>query len=256
MNTVRLAPESMPEGLIISPVYKISQAQGNIQAGAILPDVEGRRPATNTDLTGLWAEEDTPPSALVEVFSTPGDILKAVQNYNHSTTKEEQEIAHDALVGVSATYGGEYLFMRESPAHVLTTTAWPDRPIFAGMYVDNRDKLSLARRTESRRRMGINAGPGHRWLLMCFPDIIEIAHTLGRADDSTPGNTEFQELIDTNPHDVQCLWIPIRPDEMYISPSDLGGHDGSAWDSSEGSAMHFVLGHWERNKFTDVPNDT
>ena len=113
-----------------------------------------------------------------------------------------------------------------------------------GIHLDNFDRLPLERRHESRRRVGINLGPGPRFVVLTTQDIKGLAHI-------TP-------LIERNPHTDQirryvaqggqltCIRIRLDPGEGYLAPTELIPHDGSTKGFHSSSTIAFWLGEWPR----------
>ncbi|GIH02959.1 hypothetical protein Rhe02_10260 [Rhizocola hellebori] len=246
MNVVRLAPGCADRDLLVSQVYRLSGAVGDCEVGAILPDASTRRPVEHGDRESYRATTATPSPALVEVIRPPAPMLNAATHHHRGqSTAKGRRRARESLAGAALDHGAEFLFAHSSPADGLTSTVYPGTTLRPGLHVDNRDNKPLRTRLRSRRRMGLNLGPGSRWLLVCFPDILTIAQTLGRDQDRVPGNDEFGEFVDSRRHDVTCVWIPVQPGEAYVAPTDLVGHDGGTLGSQE-STIYFFLGSWAR----------
>jgi hypothetical protein len=212
--------------------------------GALVPDIASMRPIDDALVSEIAATDTTEPGSLIEVFPAPEDLLAAAREHDRC----EGDLAAAALgrlATIGNSYEAEYILERSSPANKLVATVWLGTDQSPGMHVDNRDKLPLARRLQSRRRLGMNIGPCSRWLLACFPDIVTMAEELGRNPEDTPGNTEFQEYVDKYPDKVSCVWIPLPSGWAYKMPSDSMGHDGSTLHNGA-SHMYYFLGHWGR----------
>jgi hypothetical protein len=246
-NYVRLLEaHAMP--LQVSTVRRWDVEDSHIDMGALVPDSTSLRPINATLLDEIAAIDSTEPSALIEVFPAPEDLLATAREHD----RNEGDLAAAALgrlAALGASYDAEYILERRSPAHKLVATVWPNTDQSPGIHVDRRDALPLASRLQSRRRLGINIGPGSRWLLACFPDIVTIAEELGRGPETAPETTDLEEYIDKHPDEVSCVWIPLPPGWAYKMPSDSIGHDGSTFRNSA-SHMYYFLGHWGRGELT------
>jgi hypothetical protein len=141
-------------------------------------------------------------------------------------------------------YSARFLGYTECAADQRTTTTDTRTMRRLGIHLDNFDRIPLERRHESRRRVGINLGPGPRYLVLATQDIKGLARL-------TP-------LIKRNPHTEQirryvaqggeltCIRIRLEPGEGYLAPTELIPHDGSTWEISMPSAIAFWLGEWPR----------
>lgn len=246
-NHVRLL-DAHTLSLGVSNVCRWTVKDSQIDVGALVPDVASLRPIDDALAGEIAATSTTKPGALIEVFPAPEDLLAAAREHDRSEG-DSAVAALGRLVALANLYGAEYILERRSPANRLVATTWPRTDQAPGMHVDNRDDLPLAVRLQSRRRLGINIGPGSRWLLACFPDIVTMAEELGRGPEATPGNAELQEYVDAYPDKVSCVWIPLPSGWVYTMPSDSMGHDGSTFDGGV-SRMYYFLGRWGRGGLT------
>lgn len=175
----------------------------------------------------LKAGSGVPESALVELVRVP-DVatLDAVHRFQPFGDR------HPA----------RFLGYTECAADQLTTTTDPSTMRRLGIHLDNFDRMPLERRHESRRRIGINLGPGNRFLVFTTQDL--------------QGLARVSPLIERNPHTGQvrrygaqggqltCIRIRLEPGEGYLAPTELIPHDGSTRGVRSPSTIAFWLGEW------------
>jgi hypothetical protein len=143
-----------------------------------------------------------------------------------------------------------FLGYAECAADQLTTTTDPSTMRRIGIHLDNFDRMPLERRHESRRRIGINLGPGTRFLVLTTQDVQALAQV-------TP-------IIERNLHTDQvrryvaqggrltCIRIRLDPGEGYLAPTELIPHDGSTAGTHSPSTIAFWLGEWPRGALPSV----
>lgn len=136
----------------------------------------------------------------------------------------------------------QFLGYTECAANQRTTTTDHGTMRRLGIHLDNFDRMPLEYRGRSRRRLGINLGPGPRYLLLTTQDI--------------KGLARISPLIEPNPHTDQvrryvarggqltCIRIRLEPGQGYIAPTELIPHDGSTWGLDSPSTIVFWLGEW------------
>jgi hypothetical protein len=197
-------------------------------ADSVLP-ADDWAPLTARLASELAASSDAPASTLVELVRVPG-----------VTTLDE--------IHRFQPFGGRrparFLGYTECAADQRTTTTDTRTMRRLGIHLDNFDRMPLERRHESRRRIGINLGPGPRFLVLTTQDI--------------KGLARLTALIERNPHTDQvrryvaqggqltCIRIRLEAGEGYLAPTELIPHDGSTWGMSMPSIIAFWLGEWPR----------
>lgn len=135
-----------------------------------------------------------------------------------------------------------FLGFVDNPAGQSTTTVDTGSGFRLGIHLDNFDKLPTARRTESRRRLALNLGPGSRYIVLATSDIQEIS----RATATTvqyPHTNDVRRYVRGGAR-LRCIRIRLDPGEGYIAPTELIPHDGSTWGMTAPSRIAFWLGHW------------
>lgn len=118
--------------------------------------------------------------------------------------------------------------------------------------MDNFDKLSFADRTTGRRRLGVNLGPGPRWLVLATNDVLDLCRTIDRDRPQSYPHTDDVRRYTSEGHELQLLRIRLDPGEGYIAPTELLPHDGSTLDATERSRIAFWLGHWPPGTLTTL----
>ena len=177
----------------------------------------------------LSARPDAQVGALVELVRVPGvpapDEIHRFQPFGER-------------------HSARFLGYTDCAAGQRTTTTDTRTMRRLGIHLDNFDRMPLERRHESRRRIGINLGPGPRFLVLATVDIQALA-------DVTP-------LIKRDPHtdqvrryvaqggELTCIRIRLEPGEGYVAPTELIPHDGSTMGMSMPSTVAFWLGEWPR----------
>jgi hypothetical protein len=141
-----------------------------------------------------------------------------------------------------AQHPARFLGYTECAANQRTTTTDTRTTRRLGIHLDNFDRLPLERRHQSRRRIGLNLGPGPRYILLTTQDINELARR--------------SPLIERDPHTDQvrrfvaqegqliCVRIRLEPGEAYVAPTELIPHDGSTMGIHSPSTIAFWLGEW------------
>lgn len=121
-------------------------------------------------------------------------------------------------------------------------------------HVDNLIHEPCKSRIESPRRLGVNLGPGDRWVVIGVPDILTIARERRLQPDDIPRTKHFAEYVISksfNPP-VPCLWLRQLAGEAYILPTELAIHDGNTIDCFLESTMAFWAWNAEVGTFSSV----
>lgn len=197
-------------------------------AQALLP-AEDWAPLPSRLASALGAGQGTPASTLVELVRVPG--LAALDEIHRFQPFGDRHPA-------------KFRGYTECAAGQRTTTTDTRTMRRLGIHLDNFDRMPLERRHESRRRIGINLGPGPRFVVLTTQDINGLANI-------TP-------VIERNPHTDQirryvaqggqltCIRIRLDPGEGYLAPTEVIPHDGSTAGISSPSTIAFWLGEWPR----------
>jgi hypothetical protein len=202
--------------------------------GAVIPHDDWQA-LSPQQANSLRADPDTDPGTVVELVTVPIDRAAAYAMLPITAT------SFDPFAGKQRA---EFLAYADQPAGARTTTTDPaiDRRI--GLHVDNFDRLAYTERTSGRRRLGINFGPGPRYLLLATIDILDICHTLNpEAPHRYPHTDDIRAYAQAG-HHLHCLRLRLDPGQGYIAPTELIPHDGSTWHTDQPSRIAFWLGHW------------
>lgn len=108
----------------------------------------------------LRATADTPSSALVEFVRIPPDANR--ESVHHFQPAGDQ-------------HPSKFLSHVDCAPDQCTTTTDTQAMRKLGLHLDNFDQMPIARRAQSRRRIGANLGPGARFMVLATCDIQDIA---------------------------------------------------------------------------------
>lgn len=143
-----------------------------------------------------------------------------------------------------------FLGYTECAADQRTTTTDTRTMRRLGIHLDNFDRMPLERRHESRRRIGINLGPGPRYLVLATQDIKGLAR-LTALIERDPHTDQVRQYV-ARGGQLTCIRIRLEPGEGYLAPTELIPHDGSTWGINAPSTIAFWLGEWPRSVFPSV----
>lgn len=250
MNMLRFTPEALNRDLTLSPIRQ-SLDTVHYEPFAVLPDIDNSRGLSGKEYDRLLAGVDTPAAVLVEVFPAPRGLLEAVVEYSSRNADPNDDEAKEVLKRAGAAIGGEYATSSAGEAGRLSATTSPLSGLAPGLHFDGRDGLSLERRFESRRRLGVNAGPGDRWLFVCTPDVVAMCGRLGISSENAPRPGDWHKFAMAYPEEVDCIRIPIPAESAYLLGTDIAVHEGSTFGANERSHAFFWLGHWAADHFDD-----
>lgn len=221
---------------------RTTEHEPDYEDGAAVPAGEWQPP--DPDLAErLRPTETTPEAALVELVRLP--------------QAEPEELARmatgtfwpDHLPGRSSA---EYLGYVVSESQALTTTSNPATGRRIGLHIDNWDRLPVATRQLSRRRLCFNFGPGTRYLLLGDLDVRAISRTLHPGHETRcPHTHDVRRYVAER--GLRCLRIRLDPGEGCITPTELLPHDGSTEGESQASTAAFWLGRWPLWSFETQP---
>lgn len=214
---------------------------------AVLPG-DDWEPLTPADVAGLRPREDTPDSAVHEVIRLPLRPGEIDQIRAHSA---EFDLGDPGRPSPFDPFGGRlpsiFLGHTDSPAGQRTTTVDQRVNRLTGIHLDNWDKLPLAQRDRSRRRLALNLGPGDRYVLLATLDIRDLCAQQA-FDAPFPRTGDVREFLRRG-GDLRCVRIRFEPGEGYIAPTELVPHDGSTLGIEQPSRIAFWLGDWPTGLF-------
>lgn len=191
-------------------------------------------PTADTELLRATADDD--PATVIELARIlPGRL----PDPNQPLT------ANAGVPGLFADrHATHFLACADSQPGQATTTIDPATGRRIGIHLDNFDKLSLTQRTASRRRLGLNLGPGVRHLLVGNIDILDICQAAGlRHPRHYPHTDDIRRHV-ADGRALRLLRLRLDPGDGYIAPTELLPHDGSTLTAEAPSRIAFWLGHW------------
>lgn len=216
-------PEALRQNVLISeisitPPLVDSQVY---EPDAITPSPQLFRP-TAKDLQPFLATEDTPVNGLIEITF----ISTALQRHVHDALPLQPTVC--------------------DPNQLTTTQNTRNDDLRPGMHVDSMEDLPLDTRLQSERRIGLNRGPGLRFLLVGSVSIFDIADFHQRPSQYQPNTQDVRDYAAQScageAPPLRCLWIPLRQGMAYIAPTENIVHDGSTHGSRLGSTISFWVG--------------
>ncbi len=103
------------------------------------------------------------------------------------------------------------------------------------------------------RRIGLNVGPGSRYLLLGSVDAIDLAKIYCDSLDEIPTTDHVRRYVaDKDQEPMVCAFLEIGRNRAYLGPSEIVVHDGSNFGQELGSTIRFWLGHWSPGYFGTV----
>lgn len=214
-----------------STFVHLTRSEPGYDIEALIP-VPDWQPLSAEGVKQLNTDADTPDGARVEIVRLRDDAPC------YGSTAEEIS-SHDPFAG---RWPSSFLGFVDSPAGQATTTVDTATGTRLGVHLDNFDKLPTARRTQSRRRLAANLGPGSRYLVLALDDIEQISRAMG-ATIRHPHTNDVRRYAREG-HPLRCIRIRLDPGEGYIAPTEFIPHDGSTWGMDAPSQVAFWLGHW------------
>jgi hypothetical protein len=208
----------------------------------LLPEDEWA-PLTTDQVASLRPPAHAADSVIHEVvrLSVSQDELSRIreESVEFKLSDHQQVISFDPFDG---RYESTFIGHVESPAGYRTTTVDQRFDRRNGIHLDNWDKLSIDERERSRRRLAVNLGPGHRFLVVATEDICDIGARY-QIPGECPRTEDVREFVRQGGK-LGCVRIRIEPGEGYIAPTELVPHDGSTSGAHLPSRIAFWLGHW------------
>lgn len=208
----------------------------------LLPDDEWA-PLTPDQVASLRPPVHAADSLVHEVIRLPvsDDELARVRKNSVEFVLSDncQVIDYDPFAG---KYESTFIGHTESPAGYRTTTVDQRFGRRNGIHLDNWDRLPIDERKRSRRRLAVNLGPGHRYLVVTMEDICDISARY-QIPSAYPRTEDVRDFVREG-GSLSCVRIRIEPGEGYIAPTELVPHDGSTSGAGLPSRIAFWLGHW------------
>jgi hypothetical protein len=213
----------------------------------ILPS-DAWEPLSTAEVAALRPGTDTPDSAVHEVIRLPVEPQELERIRERSVEFDlatgDQASPFDPFAG---RHPSVFLGHTDSPAGARTTTVDQSVDRRTGLHIDNWDKLPLATRTRSRRRLAVNFGPGDRYMVVATLDIDDL-HAAHPIDAPFPRTAHVREFM-RDGGSLRCVRVRFEPGEGYIAPTELVPHDGSTLGIEQPSRIAFWLGHWPVGEF-------
>lgn len=208
----------------------------------LLPDGEWA-PLTADQVASLRPPAHAADSVTHEVIrlsASEGELARIREESVEFTLSDHHPfLAFDPFDG---RYDSTFIGHVESPGEYRTTTVDQRFGRRNGIHLDNWDRLPLAERANSRRRLAVNLGPGHRFLLVATEDIRDIG-TRYQIPGEYPRTEDVREFVRQGGK-LGCVRIRVEPGEGYVAPTELVPHDGSTSGAHLPSRIAFWLGHW------------
>jgi hypothetical protein len=230
----------------IAPVLLVAD-EPSYDPLAALPS-DSWEPLSVEEVAALRPSPDTPDSAVFEMVRLPvteGQLDKLRE------ASIEFNLAEGSQTATFDPFGGRYpsIFLghTDSPAGQRTTTVDQSVNRRTGIHLDNWDKLPLAERDRSRRRLAINLGPGDRYVLLATLDVRDL-HAEHPIDAPFPRTGHVRDFVRKG-GSLRCVRIRLEPGEGYVAPTELVPHDGSTLGMEAPSRIAFWLGNWPKDVF-------
>ena len=201
-------------------------------------------PLTFEQLNELHPGTDTPAGALIELITFPDAPGYDAEPETIAAYRPRPEAGAHRLLAFT-----------DSPADQLTTTVDHSTGNHLGLHLDNFDQQPTRTREHSRRRLAINLGPGHRYLILATATIQDIADEL-RPFPRFPHTNDVRRYLSEGGV-LRCIRVRMDPGDGYIAPTELIPHDGSTRGATQPSRIAFWLGHWpNRDGTLEAPGHT
>lgn len=133
-----------------------------------------------------------------------------------------------------------------APDQLTTTENTRNANLRTGLHLDSKEARPVSSRLESQRRIGLNFGPGKRYLLLGSVDALSLSSALGKPETHEPntGDVRSYQARHAAQGDMalHCLWLELQCGEAYFAPTEVCTHDGSTYGVSEPSTIQFWIG--------------
>lgn len=254
-------PDALRDRLQIS--YVCPADDDRYTPGAYSQSVPRRLSPDERDaIAGLLATPDTPTGATLELVDDPRfrDIASTLPDLGGSSTTElwlphwRAVLAETAFRGIMPATS-ELIAIVKSEANRRNTSristegghfitqAYDFVGRRPGLHIDNKFRHPLERRIDSPRRLGLNLGPGSRWLLMVLPDIITMTQDVLEPHEIPTSKHFIAHTEMSDARSIKCLWLLQKPYEAYIAPTEIMVHDATTIGEPLSSTMIFWTWH-------------
>ena len=216
-------PEALRQNVLISEISTVTSLNepNTYEADAVTPHPKLFRPTTR-DLQPFLATEDTPVNGLIEITF----ISTALRSHIYNAMPLQPTVCE--------------------PNQLTTTQNTKNNDLRPGLHVDSMEDLPLGRRLQSERRIGLNRGPGLRFLLVGSVSIFDIADFSQQPSHYQPNTQDVRDYAALScageAPPLRCLWIPLKQGMAYIAPTENIVHDGSTHGCRVGSTINFWVG--------------
>jgi hypothetical protein len=221
-------PNILREQVLISEVSMMSPPMHPdlYETGAITPNPRLHR-MTQGNVQEFLATDSTPVNGLIEV-------IRISENLRQHVIEHGQRLQPTVC----------------DPRQLTTTENTANHNLRPGLHIDSKENRPLETRAQSQRRIGLNVGPGARFLLIGSVSIFDIADHSGWSQDYTPTTADVREYASRS-HigempPLRCLWLLLKPGMAYIAPTENIIHDGSTSGNRLGSTIYFWIGAPEK----------
>ncbi|HEV2346196.1 MAG TPA: hypothetical protein VGS97_19005 [Actinocrinis sp.] len=207
----------------------------------LLPDDEWG-PLAAKQVTSLRPPADATGNMLHEIIRLPvgsDELARIRESSTEYSLNHSQTINFDPFAGGHAS---TFIGHVDSPGGQRTTTVDQRFGKHNGIHLDNFDQLPISERANSRRRLAVNLGPGHRFLILATKDVWDVTAGNQILDDY-PRTADVREFVRRGGA-LNCVRIRIEPGEGYVAPTEVVPHDGSTSGIGVSSRIAFWLGRW------------
>jgi hypothetical protein len=207
----------------------------------LLPDDEWG-PLTARQVSALRPPADADDGMMHEIIRLPvgsGELARIRESSTEYSLDHSQTIDFDPFAGGHAS---TFIGHVDNPGRQRTTTVDQRVGKRNGIHLDNFDRLPISERGNSRRRLAVNLGPGHRFLILSTLDIWDVTAGHQILGDY-PRTADVREYVRRGGA-LSCVRIRIEPGEGYLAPTEVVPHDGSTSDIGTPSRIAFWLGRW------------
>ena len=193
--------------------------ESSYEPGAIVPDDDFTEPSLQ-ELRSCIATSSTPDNGTIELIRFTARMKRYLMDHRDTET-----------------------LPTHCPADSLTTTQNSDNDnLKPGLHLDNKEGRPLRDRLHSTRRIGLNFGPGNRYLLLGTIDAKSLSEALDHDNGHIPTTQDIRSYVTRqNLPPLHCLWLLLPPGHGYIAPTENIVHDGSTHSQKE-SLIRFWIG--------------
>jgi hypothetical protein len=205
-----------------SSVELVGTAEDDYRVGAVVPSID-RVPVSAEELKQLWVPDDQADVVTVHYL-------------------QASEVLYGHIARLRRSPGVTRAQTASRPNQLTTTYEAGQRE---GLHLDNHEQLPLDRRYLSLPRLGVNLGPGDRYVLFGSLTIFAIMQQLEAGDDQSgiiPSTEDVQQYV-RNDHipRLTVYWLRLDPGDAYVAPTELCVHDGSTLGVEQKSVIAFII---------------